>query len=187
MARISSDKLEIMSTEDIIFTLKTNNFSRIPSHIYDIINSETDFLSKMNLETRTTGILFHMLVNRILKTDKVIFENFTDDKDNYLLHLLVGGEILNNGKYPNYADSWDNIMLVVGAINLRIKHGIAARDAIYTINYLLGGGYRFGSDIELKPLAFTLENLYARCVMYAKHEALQQKLFTIESSFVDLV
>lgn len=174
MTIISSDKLEIMPTEDIIFTLKTGMLYRIPSSLYEDINNESDSYQKSVLRSRTITFLTNILAHRVVDADKVILQDFTDDKDNYLLHLLVGGEILNNGKYPNYAESWDNIMLVIGAINLHIKDGIVARDAIYTMNYLLGGGYRFGSEVELKPVAFTLENLYARCVMYAKYKASQQ-------------
>lgn len=183
MARISSDKLEIMPTDDIIFTLKTGMLDRIPSSLYDDINNENDSYQKSVLRSRVMNFLINILAYRVVDSDNVILQNYTNDTDNYLLHLLVyGPETINVKKCINYAESWDNIMLVVDAINLKIKHGVEGRDAMYTINYLLNWGYKFGSDKELPLLPLTLENLYARCVMYAK----SSKLFTIESSFVDL-
>ena len=74
--------------------------------------------------------------------------------------------------FPNgllYHGSYDWIMPVVEKIRTEIAKGIEGRDTLYALNYLLGTGYKFGSEEVLPRLAMTPENLAIRCVMYVKH------------------
>ena len=72
-----------------------------------------------------------------------------------------------------YHTSWDLLMLVVSKINSKInvvdKNTVIGRDRLYTINYLLGGGYRHGSQESLPSLSLELPHLFDRCKMFVEN------------------
>lgn len=72
-------------------------------------------------------------------------------------------------KEYNIEDSWELLMEVVAVINTHHKMNLRMRDLMYTMEYLLSGGYKFGSEEPLHVLTLTKENLFERCAMYAKH------------------
>lgn len=97
--------------------------------------------------------------------------------------IIVAYSIHNNYPHKNlpFSRDWNSIMHVVAKINATHNDGIVARDLAYTINYLLGGGYRFGNDKlspltkPLSPLTLTLHNLYERCAMFCEYYNLKNK------------
>lgn len=66
-----------------------------------------------------------------------------------------------------YHNDWNQLMPVIEKINATHNEGNPHRDLMYTMQYLLGGGFRF-SENERKPLLFSHENLWNRIVDFIK-------------------
>ena len=67
-----------------------------------------------------------------------------------------------------YNSDWNLIMPVVQKINSTHKNAIAGRDLLYTLSYLLSGGYWKNNTKKLPHLSMSCESVWLRCVEYIK-------------------
>lgn len=69
----------------------------------------------------------------------------------------------------DYHKSFDSLMEVIKKINTTHNDGNPHRDLMYTMNYLLGGGYKFGNNYKLDSVIFSLDNLFNRASEFIIH------------------
>lgn len=75
--------------------------------------------------------------------------------------------------YPEFDSNWGWLMQAVEFINSTHNQDLERRDNLYTLQYLLNGGYKFGGE-RYNWLPFTLENVFTRTALFA--EAFNKKL-----------
>lgn len=63
---------------------------------------------------------------------------------------------------------FESLFEAVKFINETHNNGLPRRDLMYTMQYLLSGGYLF-SEEKLEWLPFSIENLFNRVALFAKH------------------
>lgn len=69
-----------------------------------------------------------------------------------------------------YEYSYDSLIHVIEKLHIEhYKQGIEGRNLMYTIQHLLNGGYKYGSESSLPTLPFSLENLWSRVVLATKY------------------